>query len=437
MSTKAQFSLLFIFGLVLGILVESKFLGPIAKGARTTSAVGNRDVEPNLDASLDDQAQPLQPTIAGIPQLSVDARIFDFGDRDSGEVVEHTFVLNNTGNGTLLISDVKNSCGCTSSQLTSNSIPPGGKAELTLKLNLYRQKGRQNRAALVQSNDPSTPNLKLALVGNAVYHVALMPRLVNFGEIANAESKSQVFVVEADETVEAFNIVRTRTSDENVKAEVKIVEPGKKFHVNVIVTPRADIADLQGWVHLVTDHPGEYGLIGIPVLAKFSPSSDSDEEVSIRSSQDTNNYTLDAEIGEALEIKGITLGGDPIDLVDYAGKPTLVVFWASTCGACQNEFAALKNLYREYHEQGLEVVGINVDSSAEERQEYMEQAELPWPNLIAKGEETGLSIARKYQVRAIPSMVLLDREGKIIAIDKRGELLRAIVSETIESQEGT
>lgn len=454
MTTKMQFSLLFSVGLLMGIVVESHILRPLSQlGNASAGAIAHStsyaqakepaktlvDLQPVptlADSSAlppNDQKKSPVPFVAGIPQISVDETVFDFGERDTGEVVEHTFTLTNHGDGTLLIDKVKTNCGCTVAQISTQSIPPGGKADVILKLNLHLQKGKQNRTALVQSNDPSTPNLKLALVGNAVYRVALNPQRVMFGEFENNDPRTEMLTVKADKTVKPFKVLRTRTSGENVEAEVEVMEPGKEFSVKLKVTPQANVAKFRGWAHLITDHPGEYRVIGIPISATFPSSGGSGEEVSTLSPQNANKYSLAAEIGETLEIKGTTLDGDPIDLVNYEGKPTLVVFWSSTCSACRNEFASLKDLYEDYHDKGLQVLGINLDTSIEQRQKYLDEANLPWPNI---GRENGLPFAKRYKVRRIPSVALMDRTGKIIAIDRRDESLRQAVSGMFESQKG-
>ncbi len=273
-------------------------------------------------------------------------------------------------------------------------------------------------------------------MGNAVYRVTLDPQRVAFGAFESDEPRVETLTIKGDDRIDPFNVVRTRTSGENVEAEVEVVEPGKQYAVKIKVTPQPNVVDFQGWVHVITDHPGEYAVIGIPVTATFPSVGGGVKETSLLVSPGVSRYSLAAEIGETLRIRGTTLDGSSLDLVDYQDKPTLVIFWASTCGACRNELASLKQLYSDYHDQGFEILGVNLDTSVERRQTFLNEVGLPWPNLIAAGEDTGLSFARRYEVRAIPSMVLIDRSGKIIAIDKRGDTLRRLVSGAIERQTG-
>jgi peroxiredoxin len=453
MSPKTQVSLVFLVGLFTGVVLESHVLRPLTQfesagatasthsvgygGAAIGTPRGSEPVPTLPDLQAENIEESSEPLVAGTPGITVDEAIYSFGDRDAGDIVEHSFTLTNRGDGTLVIDRVRTNCGCTVAELSRKSIPPGESATLGLKLNLHLQKGRQNRTAIVQSNDPSTPNLQIALVGNAVYHVTLDPLPVTFGKFEGDEPRTELLSVTADKSIESFNIVRTRTSGENVKADVEVVEPGRQFSVKITVTPQPGVADFRGWVHLITDHPGEYGVIGVPLASTLPSPNGGGGEVSADVPQGLPPHSLAAEIGDTLELKGATLEGEPADLANYEGEPTVVVFWASTCGACRNELTSLKKLYTDFHDKGFEVLGVSLDTSAERRQEFLKEAALPWPSLVAEGEDSGIPFAQRYKVRSIPSVVLIDRSGKVVAIDKRGDSLRQAVAEMIAPQTGT
>jgi cytochrome c biogenesis protein CcmG/thiol:disulfide interchange protein DsbE len=70
----------------------------------------------------------------------------------------------------------------------------------------------------------------------------------------------------------------------------------------------------------------------------------------------------DAELGQtapALTVK--ELNGQPFDLAEERGKVTLVNFWATWCEPCRKEIPAIEAIYRRYHDQGLEVIGVSAD----------------------------------------------------------------------------
>ena len=76
-----------------------------------------------------------------------------------------------------------------------------------------------------------------------------------------------------------FDIVKTRTSGEEVTVEVKVVRPGKEYAVTTTVTlPQLAEApvpkgNFKGWVHLITDQVGEYRVIAIPLVGHVKPAA--------------------------------------------------------------------------------------------------------------------------------------------------------------------
>jgi thiol-disulfide isomerase/thioredoxin len=438
MSIKTQFTLLFLIGLFMGIVIESHVLSALGRSdsmpADTAGhSVGYRNEPSKMQSNVPDKA--LEPTLAGSPQINVDERVFDFGERDAGDIVEHAFTLTNSGTETLLIKRVLTSCGCTTAEVGSKSIPPGGSTALNVKVDLHSLRGRQNPAVLVQSNDPRTPDLQLDLRGNSIYHVDLSPPYVTLDSTEDGEPFTATVSVAADKALDSLNVQRTQTSGDNVEAELETVEEGRRYTVKVKVNPQQKPQDSPGWVRLTTDHPGEYKEINIPILTPAQLSSNG-EVSKAAPPQNLGGPTLDAKVGETLELEGVDLAGGPISLSKYTGKPTAVIFWSSTCNACRGELGQLKQLHADYHDAGFQVLGVNLDKSVENRQQFLDEMALPWNTLVSKDDGTGIAFARRYKVRAIPSVVLLDASGKIIAIDKRGSALRQAVSELIDSSGG-
>jgi thiol-disulfide isomerase/thioredoxin len=109
----------------------------------------------------------------------------------------------------------------------------------------------------------------------------------------------------------------------------------------------------------------------------------------------------------------------------------LVDFWASWCGPCRGENPNVVEVYKEYHEKGFDVLGVSLDMKKENWIKAIEDDGLIWHN-VSDLKYWNNEAAQDYAVSSIPSNVLIDENGTIIAKNLRGEDLRKKVEELLK-----
>jgi len=103
------------------------------------------------------------------------------------------------------------------------------------------------------------------------------------------------------------------------------------------------------------------------------------------------------------------LRGDTVTLGRFAGKVTLVNFWASWCDPCREEFPRMAELYREFDRRDFEIAAISDDVDHAKLRAFVQQFRPPFPILVGGGE-----MKQTYHYRGLPYSVLLDRRGRVI-----------------------
>lgn len=124
------------------------------------------------------------------------------------------------------------------------------------------------------------------------------------------------------------------------------------------------------------------------------------------------------------------LTGKPLSIASYKGKVVLIDFWATWCGPCREELPNVIGIYKKNHGQGFEIIGVSLDSDRDRLESFIKAKDMTWAQYF-DGAGWNNQLAKKYGVDSIPMTYLLDRNGKIIGKELRGEELVAAVAKAL------
>ena len=117
----------------------------------------------------------------------------------------------------------------------------------------------------------------------------------------------------------------------------------------------------------------------------------------------------------------------PVSLGDLQGRPVVVNFWATWCGPCVYEMPYIQEVYDERSGDGLVVLAVNIGESPSRAREFMESHQLSFPVLLDRDGK----VAERYNIRAIPTTVFIDKGGIIQAIRVGAFPSRAAIEEQL------
>jgi len=106
--------------------------------------------------------------------------------------------------------------------------------------------------------------------------------------------------------------------------------------------------------------------------------------------------------------------GENVKLSEHRGKVIMINFWASWCAPCRKEMPHLEELYQRYKDGGFTLLGVNVEEDASAAKDLLKEVRVSFPILF----DSDNKVSQMYNVEAMPSTVILDRDGNMRFIHK-------------------
>jgi peroxiredoxin len=194
------------------------------------------------------------------------------------------------------------------------------------------------------------------------------------------------------------------------------------------------------YVHMIPTHPTSDALLAI--ICTGLKSTSIDDKVALislfdKSMQDKfyGKQMMDAihqakasEVGmSAPDFTLKDVNGNDVKLSSLRGHYVLLDFWASWCGPCKSEFPSLKNIYADYKDKNLIVVGVSIDTNQSDWLNAIQSNGLDYMQLLDSERKT----IELYNYRGIPYLILVSPQGVILERGLRGEQISKKILERV------
>ena len=138
------------------------------------------------------------------------------------------------------------------------------------------------------------------------------------------------------------------------------------------------------------------------------------QETSITLSQKEKVKQALQDINKAPDFTLETVNDSSYTLSKMKGKVVLINFWATWCGPCRMEIPEFNQLHKNYHEKGLEILGISISDNKKQLKNFVKSVSVEYPLLYGNARNLTKIMKENGGVYAVPSTFLVGKKGSII-----------------------
>jgi hypothetical protein len=186
--------------------------------------------------------------------LLPEGKFLDLGDALNFFPKKRSMVIKNTGNDTLIISNVGASCGCTALLLSENHIPPNDSASLLITLNPSQFNGNVEKLISFNTNDKTQPLVEVKFKANVIRILEVDPQYLFLrGSVGAAIRQDMTIINLSDKSIKIIS-ANSSLKDLSVSLSDKVLKPHEKITASVTFTPLIK-GSQSGNIAFETDHP--------------------------------------------------------------------------------------------------------------------------------------------------------------------------------------
>lgn len=155
-------------------------------------------------------------------------------------------------------------------------------------------------------------------------------------------------------------------------------------------------------------------IVGAGIAAVINMSEEGLREQSIQTLQNSegrdNHHAVGMNIMEE-QVEGIINDSESLQSIIRSNEVTVINFFASWCDPCRKETPELNEFYQSHQDEPIEIVGINIDDKAANRDAFLEEFDVQYPVYGFSDESASIDA---FKINLMPTTFFVDREGEII-----------------------